>query len=149
VLGDLSDREIDDVLRGQNLGRVGCHGAGRTYVVPINYAFDGSHIYGLSCEGMKMRLMRQNPRVCFEVEQIEDWMNWRTVIAWGNFEELDGEEAERGHRLLQSRLTPLMEFETKRSHRGDYLWPPGIAEPPLIIYRIVLEERTGRFERLS
>jgi len=41
MLGVLSDEQIDQVLRSEVVGRIGCHDAGRPYVVPITYAYDG------------------------------------------------------------------------------------------------------------
>jgi nitroimidazol reductase NimA-like FMN-containing flavoprotein (pyridoxamine 5'-phosphate oxidase superfamily) len=91
-------------------------------------------------------MMRQNPHVCFEVEHVERWYNWRTVIAWGMFEELAGEEADHAYHLIHSRLTPLIEFEADPAQ--------GASQPALgnrndfVLYRIRLEEISGRFERL-
>lgn len=147
MLGELKEEEIDHVLRTEQLGRIGCHVDGLTYVVPVSYVFNGTHIYSLSAEGMKLRMMRENPRVCFEVEQVTRWYNWKTVIVWGTFEELHGEEAERAYRLVHSRLTPLVEFDSRAS-AGDPP-PPGVAATQFVLYRIKVEERSGRFERLS
>src|SRR5690349_3689996 len=102
MLGELTEQEIDLVLRNQRVGRIGCHADGVTYVVPVGYAYDGMAVYVLSAEGMKLNMMRANPRVCFEVEQVEHWANWQSVIAWGNFEELTDDDAESAMRLLHS-----------------------------------------------
>ena len=139
--GELTAEEIDEVLRQQTLGRIGCQADGRVDIVPIGYVYDGDSVYSVSGEGRKLQVMRRNPRVCFEVEEIHHWTNWRTVIAWGRFEELAGGDAARASELVHARMTPLMEFERK-------LGPPGVAEGPMIAYRIVLEERRGRIERL-
>ncbi len=147
MLGELSEEQIDHLLRTERLGRIGCHADGVTYIVPVSYVFDGTSIYGLSAEGMKFRMMRENPHVCFEVEQVERWYNWRSVIAWGTFEELHGPEAERGHQLLRSRLTPLVEFESRTS-RGAHPPAPGVDAAQFVVYRIRLESRTGRYEAL-
>jgi hypothetical protein len=145
MLGELSDAEINELLRMEQLGRIGCHAGGVTYVVPVSYVFDGAYVYALSAEGMKLRMMRENPNVCFEVEQVKRWYSWQTVIVWGTFEELHGEEAEKAHRLLHGRLTPLIEFE---SRPGSASGPPGVDAQSLVMYRIRIEKRTGRFERL-
>jgi nitroimidazol reductase NimA-like FMN-containing flavoprotein (pyridoxamine 5'-phosphate oxidase superfamily) len=147
MLGELKPEEIDQLLRTEQLGRIGCHAGGVTYVVPVSYVFNGTHIYALAVEGMKLRMMRENPRVCFEVEQVQRWYNWQTVIVWGTFEELHGYEAERAYRLLHSRLTPLIEFDS-RTQAGDVSPPGAAAANQFVLYRIRVEERTGRFERL-
>jgi nitroimidazol reductase NimA-like FMN-containing flavoprotein (pyridoxamine 5'-phosphate oxidase superfamily) len=96
---------------------------------------------------MKLRMMRENPRVCFEVEQVERWYHWRTAILWGTFEELQGDDAERAYQLLHSRLTPLIEFESRTSVERPA--PPGVGARQFVLYRIRVEDRTGRFENLA
>ena len=148
MLGELTREECERVLRTEQLGRIGCHAGGVTYVVPVSYVYNGTHVYALSAEGMKLRMMRENPRVCFEVEQVKAWYNWQSVISWGTFEELHGADAEHGYRLVHSRLTPLIEFESRAGHPGDSPPPPGVATRQFVLYRIQLDELTGRFEKL-
>jgi nitroimidazol reductase NimA-like FMN-containing flavoprotein (pyridoxamine 5'-phosphate oxidase superfamily) len=38
MIEHLDRAEIDDLLRAQVVGRVGCHAGGLTYVVPVIYA---------------------------------------------------------------------------------------------------------------
>jgi hypothetical protein len=46
MLGTLDCRQIEDLLHAEVVGRIGCHTSGRTYVVPITYAYDGAAVYG-------------------------------------------------------------------------------------------------------
>jgi len=147
VLGELTQEEIDAVLAEETLGRIGCHAGGVTYVVPVSYVYDAPNLYILSADGQKLRMMRENPRVCFEVEQITHWANWRTVIAWGTFFELSGADEDAARNLIRSRLTPLIEFESRLSEQEARL--PGVGSRATSVYRIELRERTGRFERLT
>lgn len=154
MLGELTTDQIEDVLRGAVIGRIGCHVDGRTYVVPITYAYDGDCIYGHSADGLKVQMMRANPDVCFEVEQVDDLANWRSVISWGTYEELHGDDAAAGMQTLISRLLPLMTSATSQPSHG--LAPneetkasghaADTAGHDAVLYRIRLHERTGRFE---
>src|SRR5579884_3829250 len=92
MFGELSQEQIDQVLHAGIVGRIGCHAEGKTYVIPISYVYDGESIYAQSLAGLKLQMMRLNPEVCFEVDQIKNASNWQSVIAWGTFEELKGEE---------------------------------------------------------
>jgi hypothetical protein len=148
VIGELSDTEIDELLHNEQLGRIGYQAEGRTHIVPVSYVHEGDSVYALSSEGAKIRAMRANPHVCFEVEHVERWYNWRSVIAWGTFEELRGDEAERAYSLLHQRFTPLIEFEARTSADDDALLPPGVRARQFVLYRIRIEERAGRFEQL-
>ena len=53
MFGTLNPIEIESVLHGQIIGRIGCHIDNTTYVVPISYAYDGEFIYALTNEGLK------------------------------------------------------------------------------------------------
>jgi nitroimidazol reductase NimA-like FMN-containing flavoprotein (pyridoxamine 5'-phosphate oxidase superfamily) len=144
MLGSLDQKQIDRVLSSGTVGRIGVSGEGRTYVVPTTYVFDGDSVYCHSAMGLKIRMMRANPEVCFEVDEIDDMANWRSVVAWGRYEELKGELATAAMNLLVSRLSPLTASETA-GPSGRTAGRAGNGEE--ISYRIRLAERTGRFER--
>ena len=92
---ELTAAEIDELLREQVVGRIGCHADGLTYVVPVIYAYDGECVHVASIEGQKVRLMRANPRVCFEVDEYTAPGRWRSAIAQGTYEEGDQEQTAR------------------------------------------------------
>jgi nitroimidazol reductase NimA-like FMN-containing flavoprotein (pyridoxamine 5'-phosphate oxidase superfamily) len=149
MLGELDREQIEELLHTEVIARLGCHAGGMTYVVPITYAYDGESIIGHSTNGLKIQLMRKNPEVCVEIDHMENMANWRSVIAWGRYEELDGVEAHEAMRLLIERLRPLLVSESSQpthglptgSHQAD------TAGHTAIIYRIRLHRTTGRFEK--
>ncbi len=141
MLGELTAHDVERVLRENIIGRIGVHALGRTYVVPITYVYDGDAIYAHSHDGMKMHMMRENPHVCFEVDRMDGFANWESVISWGTFEELRGERAEQAMMLLVSELEPKLEGPP-----GESVHPRG-GDNVRLVYRIVLDEKTGRFER--
>ncbi len=145
MLGELNQRQTEHVLRSEVIGRIGCVAEGRVYVVPITYAYDGTCVYGHSVDGVKLRAMRVDPDVCFEVEHVDNLANWQSVIAWGTFEELEGEESEAGMRLLVDRLMPLLTSSTSGPPHGEN--GGASAAGHATVYRIRLGERTGRFEK--
>ena len=100
----LDPQQIDEFLRQQVVGRIGAHADGETYVVPVIYVWDGDAIYVQSIDGRKIRMMRKNPQVCFEVDEYERG-SWRSVIVDGTFEELHGPDAARVLELLTERFS--------------------------------------------
>jgi len=150
MLGELSSQEIEELLRTEVTGRIGCHADGRTYVVPITYAYQSEFVYCHSPEGLKIRMMRKNPVVCFEVDRVENLGNWRSVIAMGRFEELSGREALDAMDVLIARF---MAIERANDPYPSYVFRESEAEPPradgreIVLFRIHLAEKTGRFER--
>jgi nitroimidazol reductase NimA-like FMN-containing flavoprotein (pyridoxamine 5'-phosphate oxidase superfamily) len=149
VLGTLSSTEIEELLSGEVIARLGCHAEGRTYVVPVTYAYDGEGLIIQSRNGLKIRMMHQNPLVCVEVDHVDDLANWRSVIAWGRFEELFGDEAGAAFALLHHRLGSFVVSETTPAgallHQGET--PIRSGNGHASIYRIRLLNKTGRFER--
>jgi nitroimidazol reductase NimA-like FMN-containing flavoprotein (pyridoxamine 5'-phosphate oxidase superfamily) len=103
VIEDLDEQQIDEFLREQVVGRIGMHADGRTYVVPIIYAWDGECIYVQTIEGRKVSMMRSNPEVCFETDVYERG-SWRSVIVDGTYEELHGADAEHALEVLVARF---------------------------------------------
>lgn len=140
----LSSKEIERVLESNAIGRIGCYAEGRTYVVPVAYVYRGNAVYGHSAEGLKTRMMRKNPSVCFETDTVDDVFNWRSVIAWGVFEELSGEAAEDAMRAI---LLRFLDAKIQPYARPLAARRAGIAENAAVVYRIRLIEKTGRFER--
>jgi nitroimidazol reductase NimA-like FMN-containing flavoprotein (pyridoxamine 5'-phosphate oxidase superfamily) len=85
--GQLITEQIDKLLRSKLVGRIGCCAAGQTYVVPVFYAYDGTYVYDYFNEGMMIGMLRANPEICFEVDDVESLVNWQSVLAWGRFED--------------------------------------------------------------
>ena len=150
MLGTLTDGQIDRLLHTESVGRIGCHAGGRTYVVPVTYVYDGSAIYGHTGDGMKVRMLRENPEVCFEVDRLESLANWQSVIVWGRFEELRGTAAAHAMGLLMDRLLPLMPSETSGAGHGSEpsaVHRADVAGRHPVVYKVVIREKTGRFEK--
>ena len=142
MLGELNKREIIDLLESEFIGRLGCHLDGETYIVPINYVYQKNAIYAHSGEGRKIEMLRANPRVCFQVDQIENMFKWKSVILWGTFEELKGEERQQAMQGLILRIMP----NTNNPGRDpSHAISPSNRET-LIVYRINIVKATGRFE---
>lgn len=150
MLGKLTDAQIIQVLQAQSLGRIGCQADGKIYVVPVTYVYHNGFIYAHSKEGMKIKMMRANPSVCFQVDAMENMTNWRSVIVWGEYEELRSErEQEAGMKIMMDRLAPFVTSETVRtSHSASRA--PEVVEKGLkaVAYRIKIAEKSGRFEKL-
>lgn len=142
MLGDLNKREIIDLLERQVIGRLGCHADDETYVVPVNFIFRNNAIYAHTGNGKKLEMMRKNPKVCFQVDEIQDTFRWKSVIVWGTFEELTGEERQQAMQGIIHRIMPLTDSKGQHSSHG-------IADEKydsLVVFKIPLVEGTGRFE---
>ncbi|HEK19610.1 pyridoxamine 5'-phosphate oxidase family protein [Mucilaginibacter sp. 44-25] len=148
MLGELNDTQIDALLKAELTGRIGCQAAGVVYIVPVNYVYDGTNIYGHSAKGMKIDVMRENPEVCFEVDKIKDITTWQSVIAWGKFEEItEMDEQQKVLQKLTDRISPFIMDDSVTREHGFVDEESDIGTiKELIMYKIVLHKKTGRFE---
>lgn len=143
LIHTLNPLECAEVLLRTALGRLGCAQAGQPYVVPIHFSYDDERncLYAFSTVGQKIDWMRQNPKVCVEVEEIADKDNWTTVIVFGRYQEIgdSDEEAETRRRAWE------------RFQRRPEWWFPAAAKLPtaqerhaIVVYSIAIERLTGR-----
>ena len=148
MFGILNAEEIEEFLSKNLVGHLGCHFQGKTYIVPISYVYDKGFVYAHTKEGMKVNFLRQDPRVCFEVDLQEDMANWKSVIAWGEFEELK-DEPFRTEALnkLTSRILPLQSSQTTHLFPHWPFVPDDLTKITGIVFCIRLTEKSGRFER--
>lgn len=149
MISELTVPQIENVLSSQVVGRIGCYADSRIYVIPVTYAYDGKHVYAHSKEGLKIKMMRKNPEVCFQVDIMENMANWRSVIIWGKYEELRDEESYRkGMKILVNRTAPFITSQTAEAKLDLSMGPHKIEKGmKAIAFRIKVTEKTGRFEK--
>jgi nitroimidazol reductase NimA-like FMN-containing flavoprotein (pyridoxamine 5'-phosphate oxidase superfamily) len=111
MIKDLSQDKAREMLRKGRIARLACVSEGEPYVVPVSYVFDGESVLVHSLPGRKITAMRAHPRVCLQIDEIEDELNWTSVLAFGKYEEITNAQ-ERAHvmgSLLKNfpQLTPV------------------------------------------
>lgn len=142
IIHEMTTEECEDFLRRMTFGRLACARENQPYVVPTYFAFNGHHVYCFSTGGQKIEWMRSNPLVCLEVDEVDDHLHWKSVVALGRYEELCDVPAcvsSRQYALdwLQRRAMWWQPAYVISEHRG--------ANDPLtpIFYRIRIDEITG------
>ena len=132
----LSDDETRNLLAAAHVGRLGCIVNGEPYVVPVNCHLEGDFLYSHSLPGRKISGLRENPQVCVQVDHIESDLRWRSVIAFGRYEEVTkpNDRADVLNKLLRKfpLLTPV---ESALVTDGS--------PPEVIVFRIKIERLTG------
>jgi hypothetical protein len=144
----LNKEQIKEVITNNFIGHLGCHADGKSYVVPISYAFDGIHIYARTFEGRKVDMIRKNPQVCFQIDSMVAMNDWQSVIIWGKVEELiEKTEREKGLDILLSRTLPNVSSDTVK-FSPEWPFPTSdLSKIEGIIFRISIDEITGRCEK--
>ena len=132
----LNDDEARKLLQFAKVVRLGCIVNGEPYVVPINCHFEDDYLYSHSLPGLKISGLRENPRACVQVDEIESDLCWRSAIAFGRFEEITraNERADILGKLLRKfpMLTPV---ESAIAIDGS--------SPEVIVFKIRIERLTG------
>jgi hypothetical protein len=88
----LNKKESLKVLQNNYIGNLAYVINNHPYIVPMTYYFDQDNnvMICYSAEGHKIKSMRKNNNVAFEVTEIESVHKWMSVMAHGTFEELVG-----------------------------------------------------------
>src|SRR5690554_1225257 len=149
MIKDLTDPQMDHLLRSMLYGRLGCSSPDRLYMVPLSYVYDGQYIYGHSKEGTKISLMRQQPKVCFQVDEIQNINNWWSILIYAEYEELDREPLKgRAIQLINDRFAAFSSSAAVNPSPSDPHMT-GFAEKEArpIVFRLKVLEKSGRSER--
>ena len=54
LIHEMTREECSTALRRLDFGRLACARDDQPYVVPIHFAYDGEHLYGLTTAGQKI-----------------------------------------------------------------------------------------------
>ena len=95
--------ELEDILNLGTVCRLGLCRDNVPYLVPMCYGYsDGCLYFHSAGEGLKLEFIRSNRLACFEIEldvsaapaeEACNWgMNYRSVIGYGNLEEISGRD---------------------------------------------------------
>ena len=146
--GTLTLNQIDTLLYNEDIGRIGYQLDNRLYITPINYVYDGQNISAYSLYGSKLQAMRQNPDVCFQVDHIIDSVHWQSVLTWGRFEELAGNDALKSmHLLIQHNIVSIASGKSLHQFIQTANYQRGSDTQNIFVYRIHLFKKTGKFEQ--
>ena len=143
LIHKLTSAECEDVLARTTLGRLGCARDNQPYIVPISFYYSvlDRCLYSFATVGQKIEWMRDNPRVCVQVDDVLDRLNWSSVLIMGRYEEIAGHESmdgerQRAYKLLQERPTWWLPGSAKLDD--------GTEHDVSVFYRVLIRDMTGR-----
>lgn len=134
TIARLAIGETERILRQESIGRLGCVVNGEPYVVPVHYYFDGHDIFVHSLPGRKIDALRANPRACLQVDEIQDSFHWRSVLAYGTYEEITDERLREQAIVELFKRVPQMTPVESRLMEGS---------PTTIVFRLHIDQVTG------
>ena len=142
MLTELTNEVIDHLLNNQYFGRIGCSADNQLLIEPVMYHFDGLYIYGITREGTKTQMLRKNPNVAFEIDEMVSPGVWHSVVIEGEFEELQGNERDYAVYLLNHRKVPI--FADEKLCLAGSAKPNASKVVTPVVYRIHIRTKTGR-----
>ncbi len=138
---EISHDECTHLLNRVSIGRLASSLDNQPYVVPVCFAYEPNYLYVFSTVGKKIESMRQNPKVCMQVDDIASPSNWMSVVVEGNYRELQeaqySAEKERAkERLSRSSEWWVAPLAQRREHTSDILIEP-------VFFRIDIQSMSG------
>lgn len=144
MIGYLAE-EIKNIISENSFGYIGCNDGFNTYIYPTYYYYDGKFII---CQGMYspiIEVMRQNNRICFQIESNPISPFRKSITVLGEFKEIKD---------IRQRFAAIKAFVERDLHlKAKRQLPPSIKMdefflnkenlPKPIIYSISIDEVSG------
>jgi nitroimidazol reductase NimA-like FMN-containing flavoprotein (pyridoxamine 5'-phosphate oxidase superfamily) len=92
---ELSHADAIALVRENNVGRVAFSFHDRVDIEPLSYVLDADWIYGRTSPGTKFSTIGHSRWVAFQVDEVEDRFNWRSVVVHGALYVLDADGGTR------------------------------------------------------
>ncbi len=136
---NMTKEEIGKLLSANSFGHLACARDNHPYVVPMNYGYDGQHIFFFTTEGTKTEYISANREVCFQVEEIKSASDWRSCMVIGRAERLErGDELEHAMQVITD-SNPTLTPAINKTEVGSWHRMSNVA-----VYRVPTEAVYGR-----
>ena len=80
IFYELSGADALELLMRHHVGRLAFTFHDRVDIEPISYLFNDGWVYARTSPGTKLSIVRHNPWVAFEVDEVESRFDWRSVV---------------------------------------------------------------------
>ncbi len=135
---ELSKREIEQMLRRNNVGRLAFSFRDSVDIRPIHYVWRKGWLFGRTSDGDKLVTLRHNQWVAFEVDEISGPLDWKSVVVRGTFYRLSPEGNVHDVRLYRRALRAIREVAPDTFTSND---PVPFRSA---IFGITIDSATGR-----
>lgn len=144
---NLTTNESISLLRDNYFGHLGYISLGKPYVLPITFFYDKEEhsLISYSADGHKIDSMRNNSSVSLLVEEIISSKNWKSVMAHGTFEELQGTDAKfKLHQFTEGVKSLIQRKEHRETEFISEFSSKLYSRGAPTVYRIKILEITGK-----
>jgi nitroimidazol reductase NimA-like FMN-containing flavoprotein (pyridoxamine 5'-phosphate oxidase superfamily) len=136
--------DIEKILKESQICRLAMVDGNKPYMVPMNFGYqDNTMFFHSAMEGKKIDLIKKNPNICFEVDQVInlkkskfacDWgMEFKSVIGWGKAVlQNDPDEKIKGMNIIMAQYSGrTFEYSDKMLEKT-------------IVIKVIIEKITGK-----
>lgn len=85
IIRDLSREEVEEMISRNRVGRLAFTFHDRVDIQPIHYIYERGWLYGRTSEGEKIYTLEHNQWIAFEIDEVNDVFDWRSVVVHGSF----------------------------------------------------------------
>ncbi len=137
-------KEIEKILKKSQICHIAMVDKEKPYIVPMNFGYKNQTLFFHSAlEGRKINLIKKNPNLCFEVDQVVqfkkakiacDWsIEYKSVIGEGRAQLLyDPEEKREGLNIIMAQYSG-----------RTFEYPSEMLEKTLVI-KLEIDKMTGK-----
>jgi len=141
IFYELSSVEAREMLSRHRVGRLAFTFRDRVDSEPISYLFRDEWVYARTSPGTKLDVVRHNPWVAFEIDEIEDRFDWRSVVIHGTIYFLDPSGGDRDREAYETAL------EVMRTVDAELLTAADPTPQRSALFRIHADVIVGRAAR--
>jgi nitroimidazol reductase NimA-like FMN-containing flavoprotein (pyridoxamine 5'-phosphate oxidase superfamily) len=74
---------IEEIIKQSRVCRLGLVDGDKPYVIPMSFGYDGSLYFHSALEGRKIAVLKKNPQVCFEFDEVTKLVKNKDACEWG------------------------------------------------------------------
>ncbi|MFH2065887.1 MAG: pyridoxamine 5'-phosphate oxidase family protein [Pseudomonadota bacterium] len=142
---EIADRKaIDDIISRCKVCRIALCENGQPYVLPLNFGYDGKHLYFHSAnDGKKIEMIKQNNRVGFEFDILHEIITADKPCEWGaKFESVVGSGTAEFIESQQEKSKALRCI--LRQYGGSFSEFNGLSLSSVVIIRVNIVSISGK-----
>jgi nitroimidazol reductase NimA-like FMN-containing flavoprotein (pyridoxamine 5'-phosphate oxidase superfamily) len=138
---ELTARRYKQTLAHASIANLRCSRKDQPPIAPRYLVRELSDLYGFSAEGRRIEWMRANQKMCAEIDDIANHLEWTSMVLYGRYLEPpdklpQADERDHARKLLECRSLRWQEAFASRQAPGDNFIPP-------FFHCVDLNSRTG------
>jgi uncharacterized protein len=142
---EITNREdIENILRQSKVCRLAMVDGDKPYMVPMNFGYsDGCLFFHCAKQGRKIDLIKKNPNICFEVDELIRLKKASLACDWGiDFKSVIGSGKAQLLEDSKEKIQALNAIMSQYSGKA-FEYPDEMLGKTLVI-KVVIEEMTGK-----